>query len=463
MENKHTYTAIDIERYHQGLLTPAERHALEKAALEDPFLADALDGYAITGVNIPADLAELKTRLQERTQSAKVIPIAGGSRSFPLLRVAAIVLLLAGAALLTYQFAFNKGHQEIAQAPVHTDSNSTAPVTPQFSAPVHDSPAANPNFKAPSAQEEKGKTAVTSPATGTISDNGIPENKGRTDNLVTTADKTDKESAGRQASPATGEIAAAKEEKPAATAGVTPVMADTMSASAMGNANAIASRKAPASAGYYNSKSRKSDDQSTYRNLVTNTFRGRVTDEHNVGVPFANVTNTIDNVGTYTDANGNFNLTYPDTVLNVQVHSIGYENKTVQLKNVTASTKVVMQEDRNSLSEVVLGTRKINTAQRKSDLNKKLEEPEPADGWDNYDAYLANNLIMPEEIEYKPSSTPTVEVSFEVDKYGEPTNFRIEKSLCPKCDVEAIRLIKEGPKWKRKARKNGRTTVTISF
>ena len=35
------FTAGDIERYHSGKMSPEERHALEKAALDDPFLAGA--------------------------------------------------------------------------------------------------------------------------------------------------------------------------------------------------------------------------------------------------------------------------------------------------------------------------------------------------------------------------------------------------------------------------------------
>ena len=73
------FTAIDIEKYHKGLLSPKEMHDLEKAALEDPFLADALEGYAVTGVNAEADIAELKKRLAEKTGQAKVIPLSGGN------------------------------------------------------------------------------------------------------------------------------------------------------------------------------------------------------------------------------------------------------------------------------------------------------------------------------------------------------------------------------------------------
>jgi outer membrane biosynthesis protein TonB len=42
---QHSFTAKDLIRYVRGEMTPAEQHALEKAALDDPFLSDALDGY----------------------------------------------------------------------------------------------------------------------------------------------------------------------------------------------------------------------------------------------------------------------------------------------------------------------------------------------------------------------------------------------------------------------------------
>ena len=93
---------------------------------------------------------------------------------------------------------------------------------------------------------------------------------------------------------------------------------------------------------------------------------------------------------------------------------------------------------------------------------KLIGEPEPEDGWENYDSYLANNLNVPKDYQVKNTGPDEVKVSFEVNKLGEPVNIKVEKSLCSRCDQEAIRLIKEGPKWKRKARK-GRTTVTINF
>src|SRR5207237_1184848 len=66
------FTAADIERYHKGEMSAEERHALEKAALDDPFLADALEGYAYT-THATEDLEKIKARLQPKTVQKKTI------------------------------------------------------------------------------------------------------------------------------------------------------------------------------------------------------------------------------------------------------------------------------------------------------------------------------------------------------------------------------------------------------
>ena len=54
----------DIERYLSGKMTPAERHALEKRALSDPFLADALEGAeSIPSNEFSLDVSELNQKI----------------------------------------------------------------------------------------------------------------------------------------------------------------------------------------------------------------------------------------------------------------------------------------------------------------------------------------------------------------------------------------------------------------
>ena len=75
-------TEIDIsfiEKYQQQLLSPTAAHGNEKAALEDPFPAEALEGNAETGTTLHADLQAVKNRLAQRpdhTTTAVAIPAA---------------------------------------------------------------------------------------------------------------------------------------------------------------------------------------------------------------------------------------------------------------------------------------------------------------------------------------------------------------------------------------------------
>jgi hypothetical protein len=478
------FTALDIERYHKGLLSHKERHDLEKAALDDPFLADALEGYAVTGVDAKADIIALKNRLAEKTTQAKVVPLHSGKRSFPWFRVAAMVILVAGAGVLGYQLVFNKKQEPgIAQAKQNKDVSSLAADTNKTQH-VATTPAAEQvtgstsnNFSGDGAEVNdmkettEGKAAKSSVSETSVSPS-VSDPRGYADITVSapaTRKKdtvTIKEDVAANTNPQFGASELSKttvpvkkeelrdfekdkaidreKEKVAVTDGYT--LEDKQKNLGITSKSAPAGNRR-AAAEYYN---------------YSNTFRGLVTDANNNALPFANVTNVQDNIGTYADAKGNFILTSTDSILNVQVRSNGFNNTNIQLRNNIPSTQIVLQEDKN-LAVQTLRTSKVNYERRRNG-NMKLEgEPEPEDGWDNYDSYLSNNLNIDDDaLRGRQNTGGSVDVSFEVNKDGEPVNFKIEKSLCTKCDQEAIRLIKAGPKWKRKARK-GRTTVTISF
>jgi len=75
---------------------------------------------------------------------------------------------------------------------------------------------------------------------------------------------------------------------------------------------------------------------------------------------------------------------------------------------------------------------------------------------------MANNINVPEGFK-SDHDNGQVQVSFDVNDNGEPVNVKVDKSLCKKCDEEAIRLVKQGPKWQQKNKKTKRAILTIPF
>ncbi|MBS1936126.1 MAG: hypothetical protein JST96_19155, partial [Bacteroidetes bacterium] len=113
------YTSADIQKYLEGKLSAQEMHAIEKAAIDDPFLADAIEGFENLSTRqstaaTNADIHELHQQLQER--------ISGKKKSllvfFTGWRVAAAVIVLLGIGVLTVNYILNssKSRLNIAQS-----------------------------------------------------------------------------------------------------------------------------------------------------------------------------------------------------------------------------------------------------------------------------------------------------------------------------------------------------------
>ena len=478
-KNHISFTAEDIRRYHEGKLTPGQMHELEKAALEDPFLADALEGYVVDEVRVPADIDELKKRLQERVEDKKIIPITRASAPTRWLKVAAMIVAVAGTGLIVYNLGFNAGEKnEIAK----NETSQQVNAAPDFKADqqtrdaLHDSilnsrdtiaiPAEGDlagNNKKFHRSEATPAASATENETNASLAHGVkqapPAKTGVPAPVTQASEEVDKALTGRIAGLET------KKEQQEQT-----LRAKTDSVTVLNKnyyARQSSVKAADQSYGFTaelpaqnNSQAfSKAKREQTLR-PQPNIFRGKITDDQNNPLPFANITNNRDNIGTYADAQGNFILTSPDSVMDVQVRSLGFENSNVQLQNGLTVNRVAMKDD-NSVAAIVLSDKKVNARMRENSM--VLEEPEPADGWTKYDAYLANNLKVPNDYDGTQKQGSEVELSFEVNQLGEPINIRVEKSLCEVCDKEAIRLLREGPKWKRKAKKGKRTSIKIPF
>ena len=100
------YGAKDFERYHSGNMSGAEMYALEKAAIADPFLQEALEGYAHTQ-HAESDIDNLQYRLNNSILEKKEKRIAYWNKNL-FLKAAVLIAFLAGAAFI-FLMQNNKG------------------------------------------------------------------------------------------------------------------------------------------------------------------------------------------------------------------------------------------------------------------------------------------------------------------------------------------------------------------
>src|ERR1700676_5204601 len=94
------YSAEDIRKYLDGQLSDQEMQALENAALEDPFLSDAIEGieesrnHAIPFESGVADLQKrLTQRIREKNRKSAIMQL------FSKWKIAAAVIFLLGIAI----------------------------------------------------------------------------------------------------------------------------------------------------------------------------------------------------------------------------------------------------------------------------------------------------------------------------------------------------------------------------
>jgi len=83
----------------------------------------------------------------------------------------------------------------------------------------------------------------------------------------------------------------------------------------------------------------------------------------------------------------------------------------------------------------------------------------PVGGWANLDTYMADHNKLTKENK----TGKFVELSFLVDSDGNPSDIKVEKGASREFDDEAVRLIKEGPKWERPKTADTRVNYTVSF
>jgi TonB family protein len=425
----------DIEKYLKGELTSAERNALERKALHDPFLADALEGAEqIKAEDFSADV----TSLQSKIGNKKTVSVWMWSA-----RIAASLILIAISSFIVWMVIQpEETTQELAfenktTPSFKTDSITAGPVT-KPAAPVEEPSASDPAARKELATRSE-KAIVRKQTTG--------EEQLKNEPLVN-AIAADVEEF-RAVEPKTDEAVIAesvaaldKQEAEIAKEKVQDDVTDQRLAQRADKKKAAAAKSAEgAPSATYNYQ------PAAEAPVATNFVSGRVTSSED-GSPLPGVNVVIKGTarGTVTDAKGNYQIEV-EKDKSLVYSFIGLSSQEIPI-NDTQEVDVQMALDVAQLSEVVVTAYGVESSRDRDGVipPSTFELAHPENGTRAFKQYLERNIRYPQQaITNKVEGRVTVQFTVESD--GGLSNFVVLKGIGSGCDEEVIRLIKEGPQW----------------
>ena len=413
--------------YIRGLRKGKEAHRLEKESMQDPFLADAMDGYNQVEGNHEQRIEKL--RMQVSAHSAK-------KKNTYAITWSIAACLIIGFGISSYFLFLKKSMTDevfIAEESVSIKlAKPAAPPTPAI------------------------------PATPTV-----PATPQKEIALATTKVKTDStpisEITARQADKKDmiAKIQTTSQPQGAPVAAV-PMMEEVSEETA-------ALQEVVATIDTFESESDKKMKMAKVATILpqNNMIKGIVTDKKGEPLIGASVAYKGTNIGTITNMNGEFSLVKKDGKKQLTAQFIGYDP--VEIRVDTSRTMLIaMNENQQALNEVVVvgyGAKKkkksvtAGTVVKGDEQANKDITPQPVIGKRNYQKYLKENLVHPTD-EKCAQVKGKVILTFLVNKEGRPFYIKVKESLCESADKEAIRLIQEGPDW---VYGNKLVEVTVKF
>jgi TonB family protein len=413
----------DIERYLKGDMTPSEMHALEREALQDPFLSEALEGIGNAGAdNFLFDLKELHKSVNHRTRlkKTKVISIWNWS-----IGIAAGLLLIAASSVYVISIILSqekeknlallekleessnkeKSQEATADSTMSADKTNKLNIASPVESEQTQKPIVNPR--------KRKQPTVVNPTAGATALNG-----NNTDATGITSP--------------TGRLEA--DDQPQA---VVASSADTPESNKDQASREVASdrKKTPSIA----SADTHSNDVVKNSKII----KGKVISaEDGMALPGVNVLVKGTHIGVVTDAEGGYEIPLTDDKQTLVFSFIGLKSVEVN-PAAKEEMNVKMTPDYAQLSEVVV-TGYNGESQAKD--TPTLEFAEPQGGKKAFQNYLEEKMNYPSQaLENKVEGRVTVQ--FTVAPNGELQDFKILNGIGFGCDDEVIRLIKEGPAW----------------
>ncbi|WP_444106981.1 carboxypeptidase-like regulatory domain-containing protein [Bacteroides sp.] len=413
--------------YIRGLRKGKEAHRLEKESMQDPFLADAMDGYNQVEGNHEQRIEKL--RMQVSAHSAK-------KKNTYAITWSIAACLIIGFGISSYFLFLKKSMtDEVFIAEESVSTKLAEPATPP-------TPAIPATPTVPATPQKEIALATTKVKTDSTPISEITARQADKKDMIAKIQTTSQ--------PQGAPVAAVPmmEEVPEETAALQEVVAtiDT-----------------------FESESDKKMKMAKVATILpqNNMIKGIVTDEKGEPLIGASVAYKGTNIGTITNMNGEFSLVKKDGKKQLTAQFIGYDP--VEIRVDTSRTMLIaMNENQQALNEVVVvgyGAKKkkksvtAGTVVKGDEQANKDITPQPVIGKRNYQKYLKENLVRPTD-EKCAQVKGKVILTFLVNKEGRPFYIKVKESLCESADKEAIRLIQEGPDW---VYGNKLVEVTVKF
>jgi len=433
-QNKYTeYTLADIERYLKGQMNAREMHDIELAALQDPFLSDAIEGYnAASFPKSYAHLNEIEAMLTGQKEQARVIVMPEKKRGW--INIAAGFILLAGAGTA---FWLLNGHNNKADALVAQQEVAGAQAQVQAADTTRPLAQATPLQKAVTEYKAVNDAAKSK--------------KAKPVNSVVLADAN-----------SSGDLSPS-----------VPRVNATDSTAVVYNLNASTESKQPLSPNvdkeYFLKDSTKID-----ANAIAGRVNGLVVNNATDNNLYSNVASPKGPLTPNTQLNKQFdgNLNKAFDVQTDSVHSAGRQgfatnfrekNKTEQLKRAaqpSANTPITNLQVTLTPSPT-FDTVAVTYLNNKNYSRKLVADSSlfPQGGWESFRDYVYRKLHK--EIDTTEAlAYGDVEVEFTVDELGNARNLKITKSLNKQSDAEAIELVRQWPGWiAGKKQKKGKVVI----
>jgi CarboxypepD_reg-like domain len=428
-KNDIKFSVEEIRKYLDGQLTDQEMQALEKAALEDPFLSDAIEGigesrnHASSFESGVADLQNrLTQRIREKNSKSSIVLL------FSNWKIAASVIFILGftALIITY---INKSHRSEIAKSFKNDSGIKNLVSPPANKRM-DTSAKSSSVTLSANSDSDNQAIVSIPHAVSIIKSGHKKLLTLNRNKIPDSQikKQDDQSTVYLSKTSSDSIA-----EPAALNSVAKNYGSVSTIMESGKKNEEVKDKNLA--------------RSTYKSLPGNYIKGVVTDEKGNPIPNAAVSIKGAKKSVVTDQTGFFKLYTidPEFANQIIVNSVGYESFSEKLNSDSSYTNLIqLTKTSTALNELVI---------------KKISI-EPAIGWDAFRNYInSNKKILTVDSVLKGDEV----ISFVVNNKSELSAFKIEKSVSPAHDAEIIRLIKTAPPLTIIKGKKKRLRISISF